>query len=370
MSARKTAKSRPRQRPDGRKARIVARLLPILALCAWVVTLWVPVLDSSLNSLHTRGSMRIVVTSLGDVSRGLSDLDPEFVIIWCCLLACVISAWLVDRLLMWAWATVCLGVAVLALLINLMAEPPTLMWDGQDSSGRWIGGMEVASPAWGAALWAVGGLALIAAGICGLIGERQRSSERFRPRIRRWLVVSSPISPISPSSPSNPGRFVVRQHRTLAGSAARLLPLLSMAAWIVMIWVPIMENTASDVKGVTLTSLGLNTTDLVDMSPGILLAWSAVILCAATGLTMDPPAWWSAVVVAFGVGLYLMLDWILANPPSVRWRGETSSGESVNATVSGFPAAGVNFWALGSFMLIAAGISGFIAQRQRRRLFR
>ena len=356
--------------------------MPILALCAWVITLWVPVLDSSLNSLHTRGSMRIVVTSLGDVSRGLSDLDPEFVIIWCCLLACVISAWLVDRLLMWAWVTVCLGIAVLASLINMVAEPPSLMWDGQDESGRWIGGMEVASPAAGAALWAIGSMALIAAGICGLIGERQQSPDRFRPRIRRWLVVSSPsspsssssptspISPSSPSSPSNPGRFVVRQHRTLAGSAARLLPLLSMAAWIVMIWVPIMENTASDVKGVTLTSLGLNTTDLVDMSPGILLAWSAVILCAATGLTMDPPAWWSAVVVAFGVGLYLMLDWILANPPSVRWRGETSSGESVNATVSGFPAAGVNFWALGSFMLIAAGISGFIAQRQRRRLFR
>lgn len=370
MSARKTAKSRPRQRPDGRKARIVARLLPILALCAWVVTLWVPVLDSSLNSLHTKESTRIVVTSLGDVPRDLSDLDPKFVVIWSCLLACVISAWLVDRLRIWAWATVCLGIAVLASLINMVAEPPSLMWDGQDESGRWIGGMEVASPAAGAALWAIGSIALIVAGICGLIGERQQSPDRFRPRIRRWLVVSSPISPISPSSPSNPGRFVVRQHRTLAGSAARLLPLLSMAAWIVMIWVPIMENTASDVKGVTLTSLGLNTTDLVDMSPGILLAWSAVILCAATGLTMDPPAWWSAVVVAFGVGLYLMLDWILANPPSVRWRGETSSGESVNATVSGFPAAGVNFWALGSFMLIAAGISGFIAQRQRRRLFR
>ncbi|MGO2034275.1 MAG: hypothetical protein ACTH1I_10995, partial [Brevibacterium aurantiacum] len=138
-----------------------------------MVTLWVPVLDSSLNSLHTKESTRIVVTSLGDVPRDLSDLDPKFVIIWSCLLACVISAWLVDRLRIWAWATVCLGVAVLALLINLMAEPPTLMWDGQDSSGRWIGGMEVASPAAGAALWAIGSMALIVAGICGLIGERQ-----------------------------------------------------------------------------------------------------------------------------------------------------------------------------------------------------
>ncbi|MGO2422703.1 MAG: hypothetical protein ACTH8U_03335, partial [Brevibacterium aurantiacum] len=145
-----------------------------------MVTLWVPVLDSSLNSLHTKESTRIVVTSLGDVPRDLSDLDPKFVIIWSCLLACVISAWLVDRLRIWAWATVCLGVAVLALLINLMAEPPTLMWDGQDSSGRWIGGMEVASPAAGAALWAIGSMALIVAGICGLIGERQQSPDRFR----------------------------------------------------------------------------------------------------------------------------------------------------------------------------------------------
>lgn len=350
MSARKTAKSRPRQRPDGRKARIVARLLPILALCAWVVTLWVPVLDSSLNSLHTKESTRIVVTSLGDVPRDLSDLDPKFVVIWSCLLACVISAWLVDRLRIWAWATVCLGVAVLALLINLMAEPPTLMWDGQDSSGRWIGGMEVASPVWGAALWAVGGLALIAAGICGLIGERQRSSERIRQDAH--------------------SRLVARQHRTLADGAARLLPLMSLASWIVMIWVPIMDNQATDEEGVTLTSLGLNTTGLVDMSPGVLFAWTFVILSAAVGLSMDPPTWWSAIVVAFGVSLYFMLYGILAYPPTVRWRGETASGESISANIVGFPAAGVSFWALGSITLIVAGISGLIAQRQRRRLFR
>ncbi|WP_231445593.1 hypothetical protein [Brevibacterium zhoupengii] len=306
--------------------------------------------------------MRIVVTSLGDVPRDLSDLDPKFVIIWSCLLACVISAWLVDRLRIWAWVTVCLGVAVLALLINLMAEPPSLMWDGQDSSGRWIGGMEVASPAWGAALWAVGGLALIAAGICGLIGECQRSAERQQLLKRQWSAER-----IRQDTHS---RLVARQQRTLAENAARLLPLMSLASWIVMIWVPIMDNQATDEEGVTLTSLGFNTTELVDMGPGILLAWTAVILSAAVGLTMEPPAWWSAVVVAFGVGLYPMLVGILTYPPAVRWRGETASGESISANIIGFPAAGVSFWALGSITLIVAGISGLLAQRQRRRLFR
>lgn len=177
------------------RARGTARILPLLTLAAWVVTIWVPILDSASNSLHTGESMRIVITSLGRSPFEPNEAEPQFVIIWGCLLACVSTAWLVDGLRLWSWATAGFGSVMLIFLAGEIADPRIIMWDGRDSEGQWIGGMEVASPAPGAALWTIGGVALIAAGICGLIGERRRCSDRPGrgtgenncPRISRWF---------------------------------------------------------------------------------------------------------------------------------------------------------------------------------------
>lgn len=346
--------------PGLNRLRLITRTLPVLTLAVWAVTLWVPVLDSANNNLHLSESSRIVVTSLGRSPVEVEELELDFVTIWACLFTCVISAWLLDGLRLWSWATAIFGVVVLEFLGGMITEPPTIMWDGQDSNGEWIGGVEVATPDVGAWLWLVGGLALLAAGACGLLEEHPRSNcrsaHREALRIGRWFS----------TEPSRDGHIRVRRHRSTAEQAARMMPFVALAAWVVMIWVPIMDNTASDEDGVTLTSLGRQTAGLVDFDPSVVISWLIVLMCAAVGLAVDPPHWWPAVVLGLGAVLYALLVGRLTHPPIVRWRGETTDGQSIGAIIVGYPAAGVNYWAVGSAALVAAGICGLIGQRQQR----
>lgn len=345
------------------RTRLITRLLPALALAAWMVTILVPVLDSASNSLHTKGSTRIVVTSLGHSPFELSDVDPEFLIIWTCLLTCVVSAWLLDGLRAWSWATTVLGVLVLAFLGCMMADPPTVMWDGRDARGEWIGGTEVGYPAAGAALWAVGGIALIAAGIIGLIGERLRTN----PRLARWFAVE----------PSRDGHIRVRRRRSSVDRAARLLALVSVVAWGVMIWVPIFDSGTRGSDSVVVTSLGRLPIGTDDFNLGVLLPWVGILFGAAVVWLVDPPTRrWSAVVIVIGVALFVMLQLILMDPPTyfrivildpppTPSKGEDSAEEDHGVTIIGRPAAGVSYWILGSGALMMAGILGFFGARPR-----
>lgn len=348
----------------------IARTLPLLALIAWTVTIWVPVLDSADNGLHTRESIRIVVTSLGGWPRNPAELEPEYVIIWSCLLTCVVSSWLLDGLRIWGWATTSLGVAVLWFLGNLIAEPPTAMWDGRDGNGRRIGGMEYASPDAGAAFWAVGGTALAVAGVCGLYAERRRCNgrsddrartsniDRDNPRISRWFA----------GEPSRDGRIRVRRHLSAAKRLARVLPLLSVATWVVMIWVPIFADHSSDKGRVTSTSLGTVPIGIGDLSSHVVLPWVVVCVCAAGMWLMDSPLWWSIVVILLGMTLLIMLGEKLMDPPMARSPFTHASGEPGEVTIVGYPDAGVSYWALGSGALVIAGIAGivgFIGDRRR-----
>ncbi|HCG56156.1 MULTISPECIES: hypothetical protein [Brevibacterium] len=343
----------------GERLRGTARTLPLLALAAWVVMIWVPVLDSANNSLHFGDSVRIVVTSLGRLPDRAIETDFEFVIIWSCLLACAISVWLCNGLKFWSWSASGLGVVVLIFLTSESIDPPTIMWDGQDSGGQWIGGMEVASPAPGAVLWTVGGIALIAAGICGLIGERRRSGKNDGPRITRWFS----------TKPGRDGQIRARRHRLAAEHIARLLPLVSVSAWVVMIWVPIFSNRASAEHSVTMTSLGRPPFRFSDIGLDVILPWAAVLLCAAIAWLVDPPLWWSMIVIVIGLALFIMLEVSMIDPPTARLLITDSSGERRGATLIGYPDAGVSYWVLGSGALVlagTAGIAGFIGDRQGR----
>lgn len=343
--------------------RLIARILPTLALTAWIVTIFMPVLDSASNSFHTSGSVRIVVTSLGHSPFELSDADPQFVIIWICLLTCVVSAWLLDVLRAWSWATTVLGVLVLAFLGRMMADPPTVMWDGQNGKGEWIGGMEVGDPVAGAALWAVGGIALIAAGIIGLIGERLRTSTR----IDHWFA----------AEPSRDGHIRVRRHRSSADRAARLLALVSVLAWVVMIRVPIFGSGTRRSDSVVVTSLGKFPIGTDDFNLGVLLPWVGILFGAAVVWLIDPPTrWWSAVVIVIGVALFVMLQLTLIDPPTyskvviidpppTSSKVEDWAGEDHGVTIIGRPAAGVSYWVLGSGSQMMAGILGFVGARLR-----
>ena len=351
----------------GERMRLVARTLPILALIAWVVTIWVPVLDSAAQDSYSPESLRIVVTSLGHRPFEFGDAAPKFLVIWICLLTCMVSAWLVAGLRAWSWATMVLGVLVIKLLIDMMADPPIAMWDGQNAKGEGIGGMVVGYPAMGAAFWAVGAIALLAAGILGLIGERLRKSEQpgeqvsdrsnygHSARIDRWFA----------AAPRRDGQVHVRRHRTSAERAARLLALMSIVAWMVMIWVPILDSGTRGNGSVVVTSLGRLPIGTDDFNLGVLLPWMGVLFGAAVVWLIDSPRWWSAVVIVIGLALFVMLPLLLLDPPTAYSTVEDSAGEVHGVTIVGRPAPGVSYWSLGSGTLVMAGLLSFVGDRLR-----
>lgn len=144
----------------------IARLLPLLTVMAWAITLVLPVLDSG----NDHGP-RIVVSSLGGEPLDLADVQSPFVIAWVAVLGCAASAWLFRSLRWWSVATLLIAAVLGILLIGMLVDPPSLLWDGVDAQGRPTGGQEIGEPAAGALFWAMGIGALVAAGVCGLIGR-------------------------------------------------------------------------------------------------------------------------------------------------------------------------------------------------------
>lgn len=164
--------------PQGRRARRIARWLPVVAVLAWVAMIWVPVLDSGNDD-----GPRLLITSLGEYPISPENFDIAFALPWAAILLCAVTAWFSRSLTLWSPAAVILGLVLLVALVAMVMDPPFFMWDGQDEQGRWVGGMEVGYPAPGAVLWALGSAALIAGGIFGLVGSRhcrhRRHAEKF-----------------------------------------------------------------------------------------------------------------------------------------------------------------------------------------------
>lgn len=152
---------------EGRLIR-AARILPLATVAAWIVTIFVPVLDTG----NVDGP-RMRITSLGYSPVDPTDLDPGMVSVWVLILASAVLPWLVGAPRWWSVATLLIGVTVLMGLAAAVIDPPIMMWDGQTDDGMPTGGMEVARPAMGFVLAAVGSLALVAAGICGWTGRRR-----------------------------------------------------------------------------------------------------------------------------------------------------------------------------------------------------
>lgn len=142
-----------------------ARLLPLVSVAAWALTLVVPIIRADEPQRDS-----IVVRSLGDISLDLTEASPPFVLAWAGVLACAGSVWLVRTLRWWSVVAMLVAAGLSALLINLLLDPPFLMWDGQDDQGRMVGGMVVGEPAAGALIWVIGILALFLAGVFGLVG--------------------------------------------------------------------------------------------------------------------------------------------------------------------------------------------------------
>lgn len=165
----------------GRRLSVVARVLPVATVACWAITIVVPVLDSG-----EPDSLRIRVTSLGFSPIDMNDLDEAYLLLWAVVLIVAVTAWLLEASRWWSVAAIVLGTVLSLRLLQMIVDPPYLVWEGQTSSGTPTGGMEVAYPALGFGFWVFGSLCFIAAGVCGLIADAQRTRDR-RLRVKRCM---------------------------------------------------------------------------------------------------------------------------------------------------------------------------------------
>src|SRR5699024_5186862 len=157
----------------GRRLSVVARVLPVATVACWAITIVVPVLDSG-----EPDSLRIRVTSLGFSPIDMNDLDEAYLLLWAVVLIVAITAWLLEASRWWSVAAIVLGTVLSLRLLQMIVDPPYLVWEGQTASGTPTGGMEVAYPALGFGFWVFGSMCFIAAGVCGLIADAQRTRDR------------------------------------------------------------------------------------------------------------------------------------------------------------------------------------------------
>lgn len=152
---------------------MVTRLLPLVTVVAWAAMLWVPIVDSGGDG----ATVDIVITSLGGDVFDVESARPAFLLIWIGVLTAAVTVWLVRSFVIWSTAVTVLGILAVVRLVTLLGDPPRIMWDGTTDDGRRAFAEVIAEPAPGALLWTGGSLCLIAAGICGFIGQRRKNRE-------------------------------------------------------------------------------------------------------------------------------------------------------------------------------------------------
>lgn len=164
-----------------RRLNLIARMLPLVAVACWVITIFVPVLDSG-----EPDSLRIRVTSLGFSPIDMNSLSEIHLVLWIVIVTGAVTAWLLDASKWWSVAAIVLGTVLGLRLLQMVVDPPYLLWDGQTAGGMPTGGMEIAYPAAGFVFWILGCLSFFAAGICGLVAAAQKDRDR-RERIKRCM---------------------------------------------------------------------------------------------------------------------------------------------------------------------------------------
>lgn len=160
---------------------LIARLLHAIAGIVYLTTAWVPVLRSDADA----AGPQIIWTALGDMGTTPYP-DPTAALLSAGVVAVAVAgvAAPVNRVCIVVVTVV--GALVLAMLLLMIADPPSLLWDGVDDEGRPTGGMAVGRPHVGALLFSAAGLLLIAGGQCGLVarGRRRRGRSASSPPTR------------------------------------------------------------------------------------------------------------------------------------------------------------------------------------------
>ena len=148
----------------------LARWLPFIAVAMWVATIFVPVVDS-----FNGDGPRVRMTSLGEwtVDDG-GEVLPLFILFWAFLVGFAALGLGFSSDQWWNVTAVVMAALIVFILVAILLNPPTIMWDGQLPDGTPTGGMEVGRPSFGFGLWLIGAASLATAGICGFAAKAQR----------------------------------------------------------------------------------------------------------------------------------------------------------------------------------------------------
>ena len=143
-----------------------SRLLSLLSVVLWALSLTTPVLDS-----RDKDGISLVVDALGGDETGLRSSWPLYAALGAAVVLCALTAW-IGRSRRWSLAALIVAAVWGFVLWRMIDTAPFALWDGMDAQGRPTGGMVVAEPAVGAALWGAGIAALALAGLLRVAARR------------------------------------------------------------------------------------------------------------------------------------------------------------------------------------------------------
>ena len=223
-----------------------------------------------------------------------------------------------------------------------------------DAAGEKLSAFIVGYPSEGHYLWTIGCLALIAAGISGLLSDRRRIDRQRQRQMQRQA--------------KRPSEKIIRRRQRKLQKWARLLPFIAVAMWVATIFVPVVDSFNGDGPRVRMTSLGEWTVDDGgEVLPLFILFWAFLVGFAALGLGFSSDQWWNVTAVVMAALIVFILVAILLNPPTIMWDGQLPDGTPTGGMEVGRPSFGFGLWLIGAASLATAGICGFAAKAQRPR---
>ncbi len=137
---------------------------------------------------------------------------------------------------------------------------------------------------------------------------------------------------------------------------ARVLPLLTVAAWLTTVFVPILDSGNTVGSRIVVTSLGFDGFPPQSVEPVFIAAWVAVLACAGLAWVPSGRRWWSVLAIVVAIVLAVVLvAWVL-NPPFILWDGVDAQGRPVGGHEEAVPAIGILASTLGIAALFVAGL--------------
>ncbi|MCF2572109.1 hypothetical protein [Brevibacterium sp. UCMA 11754] len=159
---------------------------------------------------------------------------------------------------------------------------------------------------------------------------------------------------------SSHGPRTTRFHRI-----ATLLPLVTVAAWVITIFVPILDSGNDDGPRIRITSLGEHPFDPATAVPGFFAVWLLVVVFSILPLLFGISRWWSGAAMVIAALLIIVLVFAALNPPSLIWDGQTAEGMPTGGMEVAVPDFGFFICLVGALALGAAGSAGSSVGRSR-----